>query len=305
MISKGSSNGERFEILKYSFKTAFKSIVHEKWINSLTILSVSIGLTIFCSSIIINSNMNSALQRWAKSFGMVVYLNEDVSKEREESIKRQLLQDTDIETVNYISKEQSFEEIKRTMGENAMILDIFKETPLPSSFELKLKKDYLDIVRVKEKAAQIQRLDGVQEVQYGEKWLSSLITIAKTVKGGSIVFGAAIFIAVTFITYSTIKILLHRRKEEIETLKLLGASRGFIRLPFLIEGFFIGALGGIVSSLVILGLYSFITYKMVEFLPAMKFLVTSLPLQVYLVIPFTGAMMSLLGSFIAIGKIRY
>jgi cell division transport system permease protein len=303
--TKVNSNGEKLEILKYSFKTAFKSIGHEIWINALTVLSVSIGLTMLCSFIIINSNVNTALQRWAKSFGMVVYLNEGVSKEREEALKKHLLQDTDIDAVNYISKEQSFEEIKRTMGENAMILDIFKETPLPSSFELKLKKDYLDLMRVKEKAAQLQRLDGVQEVQYGEKWLSSLITIAKTVQGGSIVFGAAIFIAVTFITYSTIKILLHRRKEEIETLKLLGASKGFIRLPFLIEGFFIGALGGIVSSLVILGLYSFITYKMVEFLPAMKFIVTSLPLQIYLVIPFTGAMMSLLGSFIAIGKIRY
>ncbi len=305
MITKGSSNGERFEILKYSFKTAFKSIGHERWINSLTVLSVSIGLTILYSSIIINLNMNSALQRWAKSFGMVVYLNEDVSKEREETLKKHLLQDTDIETVNYISKEQSFKEIKKTLGENAMILDIFKETPLPSSFDLKLKKDYLDIARVKEKAAQIQRLDGVQEVQYGEKWLSSLNTIAKTMRGGSIVFGTAIFIAVTFITYSTIKILLHRRKEEIETLKLLGASKSFIRLPFLIEGIFIGTLGGLLSSLVILGLYSFITYKMVEFLPAIKFIVTSVPLQVYLVIPFTGAIMSLLGSFIAIGKIRY
>jgi len=305
LISKESSNGERFEILKYSFKTAFKSIAHEKWINSLTVLSVSIGLTILCSFIIINSNMNTALQRWAKSFGMVVYLDEDVSREREESIKRQLLQDNDIETVTFVPKEQSFEEIKNTMGENAMILDIFKDTPLPSSFELKLKKDYLDLARVKEKAAQLQRLDGIQEVQYGEKWLSSLITIARTVKGGSIFFGAAVFIAVTFITYSTIKIFLHRRKEEIETLKLLGASRGFIRLPFLIEGFFIGALGGIVSSLAILGLYSFIIYKMVEFLPAMKFIISSLPLLIYLIIPFTGAMMSLLGSFIAIGKIRY
>ena len=239
--------------------------------------------------------MNTALHRWAKSFGMVIYLDEDVSKEREESINRQLLQDNDIETVTFIPKEQSFEEIKNTMGENAMILDIFKETPLPSSFDIKLKRDYLDLTRVKEKAAQLQRLEGIQEVQYGEKWLSSLITIAKTVKGGSIFFGVAVFIAVTFITYSTIKILLHRRKEEIETLKLLGASRGFI----------IGALGGIASSLVILALYSFITYKMVEFLPAMKFIITSLPLQVYLIIPFTGAMMSLLGSFIAIGKIRY
>jgi cell division transport system permease protein len=182
---------------------------------------------------------------------------------------------------------------------------MFSRKTLPSSFELKLKRGYLDPLLVKEKAAQIRQLDGVQEVQYGEKWLSSLNTIAKTIKLGSIVFGAAIFIAVTFITYSTIKILLHRRKDEIETLKLLGASSRFIRLPFLIEGFFIGALGGTISSLAILGIYSFIMYKMVEFLPAIKFVVTSLPLFVYLIIPLGGAVMSLIGSFIAIGKIRY
>jgi cell division protein FtsX len=71
----------------------------------------------------------------------------------------------------------------------------------------------------------------------------------------------------------TIKILLHRRKDEIETL-LLASSR-FIRLPFLIEGLFIGTLGGVISSLAILGIYSFIMYKMVEFLPAIKFAVSA------------------------------
>gem|GEM_PF-89034 len=302
---KNTSNGAWLEITKYSFKTALKSLRLEKWINLLTILSVSIGLTIFCAFIIINSNMSSALQRWAKSFGVVVYLNEDINKEGEDKLKNHFLQDTDIEAVNYISKERSYEEIKKTLGSNAMILDVFKENPLPSSFELKLKRGYLDPLLVKEKAAKISQLDGVQEVQYGEKWLSSLNTIAKTIKLGSIVFGAAIFIAVTFITYSTIKILLHRRKDEIETLKLLGASSSFIRLPFLIEGFFIGTIGGTISSLAILGIYSFIMYKMVEFLPAIKFVVTSLPLFVYLTIPLGGAVMSLIGSFIAIGKIRY
>jgi len=249
--------------------------------------------------------MNSALQRWAKSFGVVVYLNEDINKEGEDKLKNHFLQDTDIEAVNFISKERSYEEIKKTLGSNAMILDVFKENPLPSSFELKLKRGYLDPLSVKEKAAQIRQLDGVQEVQYGEKWLSSLNTIAKTIKLGSIIFGAAIFIAVTFITYSTIKILLNRRKDEIETLKLLGASGSFIRLPFLIEGLFIGTLGGVISSLAILGIYSFIMYKMVEFLPAIKFVVTSLPSFIYLIIPLGGAVMSLIGSFIAIGKIRY
>jgi cell division transport system permease protein len=303
--TKGPAKGSWIEILKYSFRTAFKSIGHEKWINFLTVVSVSIGLTLLCAFIMINSNMNSALQRWAKSFGMVVYLNENITSEAEDTLEKYFQKDEDIEEVNYISRDKAFDEIKKTLGSNAMILDVFKESPLPSSFELKLKSFSLDPVHVKEKAAQIQGLEGVNEVQYGEKWLASLNTIAKTIKIGSIVFGTAIFIAVTFITYSTIKIFLHRRKEEIETLKLLGASRSFIRLPFLIEGLFIGAIGGFFSSLAILGCYSFIMYKMVEFLPAIKFVMTSLPLTIYLMIPLGGATMSLIGSFIAIGKIRY
>ncbi|RJQ54013.1 MAG: ABC transporter permease [Nitrospiraceae bacterium] len=305
MKTKGVSKGVWIEIFKYSLKTAVKSIGHEKWINFLTVLSVSIGLTILCSFILINANMSTALQRWAKSFGVVVYLDEDISREGEEILKNHFLQDADIEEVKYISKEDAFQEIKRTLGSNAMILDVFRESPLPSSFELKLKNALQDPSRIKEKVGQLQKMEGVHEAQYGEKWLSSLNTIAKTIKIGSIVFGTAIFIAVTFITYSTIKIFLHRRKEEIETLKLLGASRSFIRLPYLMEGFFIGTMGGVLSSLAILGSYSFIMYKMVEFMPAIKFVMSSLPSMIYLVIPLGGAVMSLTGSFIAIGKIRY
>jgi cell division protein FtsX len=73
--------------------------------------------------------MSSALQRWAKSFGVVVYLNEDINKEGEDKLKNHFLQDTDIEAVNYISKERSYEEIKKTLGSNALILDVFKENP--------------------------------------------------------------------------------------------------------------------------------------------------------------------------------
>ncbi|RJQ49427.1 MAG: ABC transporter permease [Nitrospiraceae bacterium] len=303
--NKSAPKGMYIEILRYSFKAACKSIGHDKWINFLTILSVSIGLTILCAFVLINANMNSALQKWAQSFGVVVYLSEDISRDAEGALEEHFLKDNDIEEVNYISKDQAAEEIKKTLGQHAVILDVFNESPLPSSFELKLRSKFLDPARVREKAAQMQKLEGVQEVQYGEKWLSSLSTIAKTLKICSIVFGTAIFIAVTFITYSTIKIFLHRRRDEIETLKLLGASRSFIRLPFLIEGLFIGTLGGALSSLGILASYSFIMYKMVEFLPAMKFIMSSLPSSIYVVVPFGGAVMSLLGSFIAIGKIRY
>ena len=271
----------------------------------LTILSISIGLLLLCTFVIFTSNMDSVLQRWSKNFGMVVYLTDDVGQAGEDALKIIFQQDDDISKVQYISNVQALEEIRNALGSNALILDDFQENPLPSSFELKLKSELLEPAIVKEKAAQISKMPGVEEVQYGEKWLSSLYIISKTLKIGAICFGIAMLIAITFITYCTIKIFFHRKNDEIETIKLLGATRAFTRLPFLIEGIFIGTMGGVISSIIIFGTYSFATIKIIEFLPSIGLMLSSIPLLAYLLIPVAGATMSLLGSFIAVGKIRY
>jgi cell division transport system permease protein len=249
--------------------------------------------------------MDSIIQRWAKNFGLVVYLNEDISKKDESELERQFFKDKDLSGVKYISKKHALKELREILGSNAPIIEELKENPLPSSFELKLKSKLLEPAFVKNKAEQIEQMSGVEEVQYGEKWLSSLYKLSNAMKIGAIAVGIAIFTAITFITFSTIKIFFYRRKDEIETLKLLGSTRTFIRLPFMIEGFIIGILGGIISSLAIFGIYSFTSIKMIEFLPSIKFFITSLPIQAYLVVPLAGAVVSLVGSFIAAGKIRY
>jgi cell division transport system permease protein len=289
----------------YCFQSALKSIWREKWINMLTTLSISIGLLILCIFAVITINMDSALQRWSKNFGMVVYLDDTIDKQRQDEINSYFLRDKDIAEVNFISKEQALNEVKKALGNNAIILDDFEENPLPASFELKLKDGLLEPALVKRKADEMAKIEGIEEVQYGEKWLSSLYAISKTIKFGAILFGCAIFIAITFITYCTIKIFFHRKSEEIETLKLLGATKVFTKLPFLIEGLVIGAIGGIISTLAIYGAYIFTTTKVVQFLPSIKMMTSSMPLEVYIIIPIAGALMSTLGSFIAVGKIRY
>lgn len=292
-------------ILRYSLKAALKNIWMEKWINLLTVLSISIGLSIFCVFMMLSLNFDSAVKHWAKSFGIVVYLDKDISREREKALENIFLKDEDISGVEYVSKDQALEEVRKALGENALVLDNMRRNPLPSTFELKLKSELLQSVYVKSKAAAIKKMSGVDEVQYGEKWLSSLNTISKVMRNGSAVLGAAILIAITFMTYSTIKIFFNRRKDDIEILKLLGAPRRFIRLPFLIEGLFIGTTGGLLSSFALFGSYTFTSIKIVEFMPSISLFMTSLPLMIYVLIPVSGAVMSFLGSFIAVGRIRY
>ncbi|MBI5407732.1 MAG: ABC transporter permease [Nitrospirae bacterium] len=289
----------------YSLQTALKSLWHEKWINLLTVLSVGVGLLILSLFITISLNIDSSLKRWSKNFGLVVYLDEGLTGEAEETLKQFFLKDPDFSEVKYVSKEQALQELRRMLGTGISVLEGFEDNPLPSSFELTFKRKLPEPSFVRRKADQLRQMNGVDDVEYGEKWLSSLHTLSGVMRTGIIFLGGAIFIAVTFVTYGTVKILFYRRKDEVETLKLLGATRHFIRLPFLVEGIFIGILGGIISSAALYGLYSFIIYKGPQYLPSISAFIIPLPLSVYIPAPVAGAVMSLIGSFFAVGKIKY
>jgi cell division transport system permease protein len=292
-------------IFLFSLQTAVKNLWREKWINILTALTIAIGLLILGTFILITLNMDITLKHWAKGFGIVVYLKENLSLDEENLLNGYFKNDPDVVEIKYISKDSALEELKQTFGTMTSILEGFEENPLPPSFELKLKREVLDPTRINQKAAQIKQLNGVEDVQYGEKWLSSLNILTRGMKIITGLLGSVIFIAIAFATYSTIKIFFYRRMEEIETLKLLGATRTFIRLPLLLEGLFIGMAGGIVGLLCLFVLYSFTNSKIIEFLPSLKGIMVFFPPKMYPVAPLAGAVMSLIGSFLAIWKIRY
>ena len=96
--------------------------------------------------------MDSVIQRWAKNFGIVVYLNEDLNKKEENALKNRFLKDKDIIEVKYISKEEALKELHKTLGANALVLEGLDENPLPSSFELRLKSSLIKPGLVKNKA---------------------------------------------------------------------------------------------------------------------------------------------------------
>jgi cell division transport system permease protein len=292
-------------IFFYSVETALKSLWHEKWINLLTILSISIGLLIISTFVTITQNLDSVLKRWSRDFGLVVYLKDGLSKETEDTLKAFFQHDPDIAEIRYISKDQAMQVLRETLGKQSSVLEGFESNPLPSSFELALKREVLYPAYVERKASEIKQLNGVEEVQYGEKWLSSLSTLANIMKVSALFLGGAVFIAIAFITYSTIKIFFYRRKDEIETLKLLGASRSFIRLPFVLEGLFIGVLAGVVSAFALFGVYSLIISKISGILPSINIVMVPLPLKAYIPAPLAGALMSFLGSLVAVGTIKY
>jgi cell division transport system permease protein len=122
-------------------------------------------------------------------------------------------------------------------------------------------------------------------------------------KAAGMVLIIALSVGIIFVCYSTVKILFYRRIEEIETFKLLGATKGFIRTPFLIEGAVIGTAGGIVSLMGIFAFYSVILLRLGILLPLFKTIL--FPTGLFLSLPVIGLFLGMTGAAVALGRLRF
>lgn len=287
----------------YAFRLAVRSILHERWINLLSILTIAAGLLFTAITILSVYNVDVATKKLPEKFSMMVYLKDNLSPEELENIINTTRQDGAVKTVKYISKDEAIKELKTTFKDTDYLLEGLGENPLPDSIEVKLKGEAVGPDNVKRLTAKLSGMNGVNEIEYGEKFLSSLYSIKIGMKTVAIVFVIIMSAGMIFVCYSTVKILFYRKNEEIETYKLLGATKGFIRAPFIIEGAVIGLCGGLLSFIGIVSLYYAVIYRLGLTIPIFRAIV--FPTDAVLCLPLTGLIIGMAGATIAIGRIRY
>lgn len=288
--------------LSYSFRTGLKSLYREKWINLLSTLTVASSLLIITLTIFFLYNIELVADRLPERFSLIAYMKTNLSNGDINNIIETLKKREDVTDLKYISKEDALNEMKQVLKDSGHILNGLDENPLPPSVELKLKKDLITSVGVKKIAEEIKKIPGIDDVYSGEKIAEAIHVFKKSARNLSIIIFLTVSAGVVFVTYSTVKILFYRRKEEIEIFKLLGATGGFIRMPFLVEGGVIGFAGGLLGIIGALIFYFGITYRLSLVIPMLKTLV--FPAGILMLPPIAGISMGITGALIAIGRLR-
>ena len=289
--------------LLYSFRLALQSLWREKWINLLSVLTIAVGLFMIMLTFFVVYNIDLATKKLPARFSVMLYMDNGLSEQETGSIIAQLKKNNAVEQARYIAKDKALEELKGVLKNADYILEGIDENPLPASIEIKLKKESVNIASVKKFASEIKKIKGIAEVEYGEQFLNSIHSIKGMAQAGSLSLIIIMSAGVIFVCYSTIKIAFYRRKEEIETFKLLGATRGFIRAPFVIEGSVIVMSGGIASTAAALAFCHVLFYKVAAAFPILKILV--FPFETFPVIPIVGLLLGIEGAVIALGRIRF
>lgn len=288
--------------MHYIFKSVIQGLYREKWINLLSMLAIASSLMILLITFLLVFNFHLATSRLPELFSLVVYLKDDVSKQEADKIIHQLNQREDVAGVRYLSKADALIEFQKTVKGAGTVLEGLDENPLSSYIEIKLKKDFVSGPAVESISQDIRKIQGVDEVYFGEKIAETIYFLKKSSQAISIVLFLIISVVVIFISYSTVKILFYRKKNEIEILRLLGATNGFIRAPFILEGGLIGSVGGILGAAFVVIIYLLVKHEFSTVIPLfgdiiMPWLIMPLSLLI-------GSMLGVIGSLIAIGKIR-
>jgi cell division transport system permease protein len=275
--------------------------------NLTTIAIIGISMLIFSSFSLIAFNLTSFLKIWEDKIEVIAYLKKGIPLSELEELLKNTRQLEGIETVKYVSPFDAMAFMESKLGGQKNLLDGIQPGVLPSSFEIRLKKDFRNSTSIKEVVSRLNQFSQIEEVQYGQEWVENVSAIVHIFRLTQWVLGGLLLVGIIFITSNTLQLTISSRKEEIELMHILGASPAFIRVPFYIEGLIQGLLGTGLAMLFLFYLYYKVLLYKVFFLyvtPSMKEWLAGIPIlflppdRIALIVS-GGMVLGFFGSFVA------
>ena len=206
------------------------------------------AMTVLSILLVFNTNLQNLTADWNRGLGLVVFLENGSTSETLESVAGTLEEWPEIQGVESYDQADAFDDLARSLGDDASLLDGLDSSVLPSSVQVVLMPDHRNEDGRTMVAQRIQELDAsfeVERVDYGQDMVGRTEGLRELVNFAGWAVGILVLVAVIFIITNTVRLTLFARREEIEVMQLVGASHSFIRIPFYLEGAFQGGIGAL------------------------------------------------------------
>ena len=280
--------------IAYTFKESISGFTRTRLSTFISIITISISLLFLGMFAVATVHTSRFIEVLRSTVELEAFLDEGLSGKDVEELRGRVGSLDGISDITFVSKEDAAKIFEREFGEN--IFDVLDFNPLPASFRIALKDGFKTSSSALSIATQIESLKGVESVRYRKELLEMIDTRAASVNNLTLGLGILISLSAIFLVSNTIRLAIYAKRHTIRTMELVGATRGFIRIPFLLEGVLQGIIGGLVASALI---YSLLEYAMrlvsVDFTDAMHH-----DPAFYATILVTGGLLGLIGGGISV-----
>lgn len=228
-----------------------RNFFRNAWLSIAATVMMVITLSVMMGALILNMSLNDTLNDVTKKIDIAIYLKDQIKPKTVEKLTTEVKADPNVASTLYVSKVDALARYREQNKDNPELLEAIseRENPLPSSIEVKVKDlEQIDpIIKITQKE---DYLPYIQDTSYGEKRKETIERIANIKQflitaglSASLVFAAVAIL----IIFNTIRIAIFSRSDEIQIMRLIGATNGFIRGPFIFEAMFDGAVAGTIT----------------------------------------------------------
>ncbi len=252
----------RYNVLSYLIGEGFRNFFKNKKSTGASLMIMCATMMIFGLFFLIGENVNYMVKEIEAEQGMQVFMVKDATEEQIKKLGDQIKELDYVAKIEFVSKEQAYNIVKEKYGDYGRFLEGYtiEKNPFKVSYVVTLT----DLSKSEEVKTQIEKLENVNNIEMRDKTINALVGIANGIRWISAGILVLLIIISIFIIANTIKLTVHARRKEISIMKYVGATNGFIRWPFIVEGILIGIVSAMISILILGVSYNFIVGKIME-----------------------------------------
>lgn len=281
-------------------KRAIQDILKNRYLNTITVITIALSVLIVSAFAIFFLNAGDLIHTWKKGIRIMLYLEPGIQENELMHLKHSLTRMPGVLNARFISKDEALLIIKAQMKGQASLFEGLKENPLPDAFEIRLSPAIHAETDMENLVRRIQSLPSVNEIEYGQKWFRQFTSFFNLFRLAGYGLGGLFFMATVFIVANTVRLLLYSRQEEVEIMRLVGATDRFITAPFYIEGIIQGLLGGIVGLSALYMAFIIVSSRVGQGLSPSVLNIRFFPLEIILGIIACSMFIGWLGCFLSL-----
>ncbi len=285
--------------IKYFITEALKSLYRNRLLTFATIANVAICILILGAAVLLTLNASNIISNLESDVEIVAYIDKELSSEEINSLKTDVEKIAGVDTIFFVSKEEGLKNLQEKFGGLEYDLgSTLEQNPLRNSFAIQA----VDPHQVPAIAKKVEKLNGVYKVNYGQGVVEKLFQVTEWVRIVGVIAIVLLAFGALFLISTTIRLAIFSRRKEIYLMKLIGATDWFVRLPFFLEGLFLGSMGAIIAVLFLSVGYGSITGQThtILFLPLVTD--TGFLINIYSILLGAGALLGIIATYFSLNK---
>lgn len=295
--------------LGYLVREALTNIRLNRTTTLIAVATTAFTLACFGVFLLLYLNLRGMASSLQDDIKVIVYLHDTLTAQGVAALQHQIKAEPEVASLTYISKEQALADFHAQFPSESHLLQGLGENPLPASFVVTLVPKFRSSDAVKRWSDRLRSVPGVAQVQYSREWIENLAVVVGYLELVAVAVGTVLSAASVTIIANTIRLTLYARRDEIEIMRLIGATGAFIKTPYLLEGSVLGALGAGLALVLLKGGFEFFKQQLGQ--PG-RFLGIEagfgfFPNHVSFLMVLAGLVLGFLGSFVSLfgfGRVR-